>query len=299
MFRDVQAHLMKFTDVTGSLPEFESTLNEFRQNTDLIEKIANLQSFNKTGFAKEKMQLRNVLEMITLDNTLKLEAYGKMKNNIVLTKEVSFNKSKLSKAKDNILPVYAQMVYDKAQENLSGIGAYGITEETQSLLKNTIEAYKASIGKPRMGQKEKKEATRQIQELFSMQEQILEKIDSLLNIIRLKNPDFYNRYKELRKVVNTGSGRLSLKASVRELPAGIPLKGVTFEFIPERLGSSTGTAASAFIKKTAEKGSLYVKNIPEGPYSLRVSKSGYRDRELKINIISGEMVNLKVELEKA
>lgn len=297
MFTDVSAQIMKFPEVTGTLPDFEITFNEFGQNITGIEKIANLQSFDKTGYAKEKKQLRNVVEMLTLDNSLKLEAYGMVKSNIILTKEVSFSKSRLRKAKDNILAVFAQMIYDKAQENLEGLGAYGITQETQSVLLNTINAYKASVGKPRLGQKDKKEATRQLSELFTRQEALLEKMDALINIIRLKNPDFYNRYRELRKVVIPGGGSLSMKATAIEIPAGIPLKGVRFEFIPGRLGTVPSNAV--FVKKTANKGSIYVKNIPEGPYKLKVTKTGYMEKELAINIITGEMLDLKVELEKS
>ena len=297
MFGDVSAHVLKFPEVTGTLPEFEITFNEYRQNIGIIEKIANLQSFDKTGYAKEKTQLRNVVEMITLDTSLKLEAYSRIKNNIILTKEVTFSKSRLGKAKDNILTVNAQMIYDKAQENLESLGAYGITQETQSVFRNTIDAYKASVGKPRMGQKDKKEATRQLSDLFARQEELLAKMDSLMNIIRLKNPDFYNRYRELRKVVTPG-GSLSMKASAIEMPAGIPLTGVRFEFFPDKLTSS-GIPNSGFVKKTAGKGTIHVKNMPEGPYKLKVSKTGYVQKEVKINIIPGEMLDLKVELEKS
>lgn len=298
MFGDVSAHILKFPEITGTLPEFEITFNEFGQNTKAIERIANIQSFDKTGYAQEKMQLRNVLEMITLDTSLKLEAYSRIQSNIILTKEVTFSKSRLGKAKDNILSVYAQMIYDKAQENIERLGSYGITQETQSLFFNTINAYKASVGKPRLGQKEKKEATRQLTELFARQEELLAKMDSLMNIIRLKHPDFYNRYRELRKVVIPGGGGLSVKALAIEMPGGIPVKGVKFEFIPGKL-ATTGSPNSAFVKKTADKGSIYVKNLAEGPYKLKISKTGYREKEMTINVIPGEMVDLKVEMEKS
>jgi hypothetical protein len=299
MYKDVDSHLLAFSALTSDLPEFNAIHIEFTANIGNIEKIANLQSFDKTGFAKEKKQLKDVLAMLVLDNSRKLEAFGKLKGNIVLVKEVVFSHTKLKDAKDNMITVYAQMVYDKAQENLQFLGAFGITQETQSVFLNMINSYKASIGKPRLGQKEKKDATTNLAFLFKKQDELLDKMDSLVNIINQKEPSFCNRYRELRKVVITGSGTLSMKASVKEMPAGIPLKGVRFEFIPEKLLTGAQAATTAFIKKTAGKGSLHLKNIPEGTYRIKVSKTGYIEKEMKINIIPGEMVDLKVELEKS
>lgn len=299
MFKDVNTHLLTYSAITENLPEFSVIHTEFQGNITQIERIANLQSFDKTGFAKEKKQLKDVLALLTLDNSRKLEAFGKMKGNIVFTREVTFSRSKLKDAKDNVIAVYARMIYDKAQENLDSLGAYGITQETQSVLLNTINSYNASIGKPRLGQKEKKDATESLAYLFKKQDELLDKIDSLINIVSQKEPSFCNRYRELRKVVITGSGTLSIKATVTEMPAGIPLKGVRFEFVPEKLAGIAGSANPAFVRKSANKGSIHVKNLPEGIYKIRVSKTGYNEKEMSVNIIPGEMLNLKVELEKA
>jgi hypothetical protein len=62
----------------------------------------------------------------------------------------------------------------------------------------------------------------------------------------------------------------------------------------------TGSGANGeIVKKTAEKGSFKIKNMPEGIYSVRVTKTGYKEKVITISISPGEMTTLNVELERA
>lgn len=297
MYKDSNGCVRENMELLKELPEMVKNSDELQKNIENIDRIAQVQNFDKRGFALEKKQRRETLILLTNDNSKKIEAYAKLENKIVLAKEAKFTKSKMVEASDIIVYEYGQMVYDKAQENIDSLGPFGITAETQNNLQNAINEYKESVSKPRLGQKEKKEATNELKRLFKESDDLLERMDAVIYIIRDKQPALYNRYMELRKVVVTGTGSLAMKAAAVEMPSGIPLKGVKFNFSPEN--PTMGNVGNGnLVKKTADKGTFYIKNLAEGTYRIRVSKIGYKDKELKVNIIPGEMLDLEVEMEK-
>jgi hypothetical protein len=298
MYGVVDDYLTPNSELTKDLPEYPAIFGRFQIARNEIHRISELQNFDKTGFAKEKKQLRDVLYMLAYDNSQKLTAFANLSNNKVLHTEVRFTKSNLKEANETLLKDYAQMVYDRAQTNLGSLGAYGITQETQSVLLNAINAFNASVGKPRLGVTEKSDATKQLAGLFKECDMLLEKIDLVINILMLKEPNFYNRYKDVRKIIVTGTGSLALKATAVELHGGIPVRGAKFTFVPDG-GLMAGNGGNIeIVKKTAEKGNFYIKSMPEGIYKVRVTKTGYKEKEVTISVAPGELADLSVEMEK-
>jgi len=298
MYHVVIDYLISNSELTKDLPEFTGNFTAFQNVLNELDRISELQNFDKTGYAKEKKQLRDVLLLLAYDNSQKLAAYANLSNDKVLHTEIRFTKSDLREANEPLLKDYAKMVYDRAQTYLGSLAAYGITQETQSVLLNAIDAYNISISKPRLGMTEKSAATKQLAELFKTADGLLNKIDSVINILMTVQPSFYNRYKEVRRVVITGAGSLALKASASEVPGGTPLKGVKFTFSPEGVMMTGSSVKEELVKKTADKGNFYLKSIPEGTYKVKITKTGFKEKEVKVNIVPGEMAELNVEMEK-
>ena len=124
-------------------------------------------------------------------------------------------------------------------------------------------------------------------------------MDAVINIVMLGQPNFFSGYKGARKIVITGTGTLALKGTAVELPDGFTLKGATFTFIPAG-GMMTGGGGNVeIVKKTAEKGNFYIKNMPEGTYNVKVTKTGYKEKVVTISVAPGELALLNVELERA
>lgn len=292
----VNGYLLSNAEITKELPEFDAIFAEFQHINNEIDRITKIQSFDRTGHAKEKSQLKEVLVLLSLDNSQKLTAFAKLNKDPVLAAEIKFTKSQLNSTNDLMISEFARMIYDKAEANLGSLSAYGITQETQSVLLNSINAYNLSVSKPRLGQTERSDATKQLAEFFTAAEELLAKIDAVVNILMLKQPGFYNQYKEARKIVDSGTSYLALKASAIEAVEGTPLRGVTFTFFPEGVKMSVGN--EKIVKKTAEKGAFYLKTLPEGNYNVKVSKTGFKVQEVKVSVVPGEMAEMEVEMEK-
>ena len=206
------------------LPNFTSLFTSFTGNINQIQVIREQQEADKTGIAVNKDQLRADLVAKALDISRKTEAYAKMTNNALLTKEVHYSETDLSRAADTILKDRALLIHNKANANLAALATYGVNAAALTALKTAIDLYNAAIPKPRLGITEKKQATDQLEKLFKANDDLLAKFDTLVEIVRLSQPVFYTAYWDNRKVIATGTGTLSLKATVTDAATGIGIK---------------------------------------------------------------------------
>jgi hypothetical protein len=123
-------------------------------------------------------------------------------------------------------------------------------------------------------------------------------MDISAEILRLTNTNFYNGYRSARKIVETHTGSLSLRAEVIEMVSGKPVRGVEFRFQPAPSSDYNGSSVE-FKKKSSEKGRFNVKNIPSGTYKVIISKPGFKPQALSVSIADNEMSEMYVELERA
>ena len=297
-FKDYQA---PHTTITDGLPNYLENSTIFLDTIPQIQSIWEQQKLSKKGVTDSKNQLKETLLVTTADYARKLGAYAKFTNNAKLAQEVKFSEGKLRQVADTAVKNYGQIVYDLAQPIVASLAAYGITDETQATLAGAITAYNDSIGKPGAERSEGTQLTKQLATLFKTADTALENMDAAVEIVRLTQVDFYNGYKSARKVIDTGSGSLSVKGLVTDAQTGLPLKGVTVSFALE--GGMMKTAAaittdSELVKKTAEKVGFNVKKLASGTYQVTLKKVGYADQVITVSVNDGEMSLIDVKLDK-
>jgi len=293
--------------IVTPLPNYSGFFTAFQGHITQIQTYAEQQQFDKTGIAESKGQIRSTLVMLAADTSRKLTAYAKFANNQVLMKETKYTESDLNRIADTALRDAAQGIYDRAQTNLTALATYGVTAATQTSLQNAIMGFVTSIPKPRLGIADKKQTTTQLANLFKQADAALGNIDTLVEIVRLSQPNFYKGYKAVRKIVEMGTGSLTLKGLVTDAATGEPLKGVTINFCPECVEPTQKAAANGMnsakeevvlTKKTAEKGGFNIKSLPEGVYKVTIKKNGYQDQVVTVAVTDGEMGDLNIELAK-
>jgi hypothetical protein len=298
-FKDYQA---PHTSITDGLPNYLENSTLFLNTIPQIQSIWEQQKLSKKGVTDGKNQLKETLIVLTADNARKLGAYAKFTNNAKLAQEVKFSEGKLRQVADTAVKNYGQIVYDLAQPLVGSLAPYGITDETQATLAGAITAYNDSIGKPGAERSEGTQITKQLAALFKTADTALENMDAAVEIIRLTQVDFYNGYKSARKVIETGSGSLSVKGLVTDAQTGSPLKGVTVSFALDggmMKAATTTTSEPELVKKTAEKGGFNIKGLATGTYQVTLKKAGYADQVATISVNDGELTELKISLEKA
>jgi hypothetical protein len=292
-FRDFQA---AYTAITNPLPNYTTNSTAFINTITQIQAIAEQQKLSKKGITVNKNQLKNALIVQVVDYSRKLGAYAKFTNNPTLAKEVQMSESKLKQVADTAVKDYAQIVYDRAQPIVNSLATYGITTATQTTLLAAINAYNASIGKPRAGATEKSQHTKQLADLFKTTDTALSNMDAAVEIVRLTQTSFYNGYKTARKIVETGVGKLAVKGVITD-NSGAPVKGVSLSFTLDG-NAARASNSKPLNKKTADKGGFYIRTLTAGIYKVVISKNGYLQQETTLAVSDGEMSVLNVQLVK-
>ena len=301
MYLAVKDFLTTNAAIVNPLPNYSGFYAAFLGAIGQIQNFGEQQRFDKSGLKANKVQLINTLAMLTADSSRKMQAFARYANNQLLLSETKYTESDLKNATDNELRDMAQGIYDRAQSNLTALTAYGITAATQTALLNTINAYVLAIPKPRLGTAETKQSTLQLANAFATADSALENIDIIVEIIKLSQPNFYNGYKSVRKLISTGRNSLAVKGVVTDLASGDPLKNVLLSFAMEgngTLAKATLRSGVVLVKKTAGKGGFNIKSMPAGSYSVTCRKSGYAEQTATIAVTDGELSVLNMQLSK-
>jgi hypothetical protein len=119
----------------------------------------------------------------------------------------------------------------------------------------------------------RKKPTEKLALLFDEADKAIELMNYAIGIAKDDQVDFSNAYKINRKLVDTNTGIISLKAKAIDLLNGTPLKGVTFTFIPE--GVKMNLSAWEMTKRTDK---------------FVVSKLGYKVRLVFRTIVYGKQL---------
>jgi hypothetical protein len=282
--------LIKNERLTKDLPEFGTTVTEFRGILSKIKLIDGQQQNVRTGVAKDKRDVKNALIALAAENSAQVFAFAKVSNNKTLMDEVHFSISDLGRMTDVALRTYSDELNKKMVPLLESLGKYGITAETQKKFADTLTAFENSLVKPRISIAEKREATRGLQTLFILLDSQISKLDAIIGIIRYNEVNFYNGYKTIRKLVNINTGVVALKATASDIVTSEPIKGVLFTLKSD---------STVLTKRTADKGSFLIRNMKPGTYEVAVKKDGYKEKALSVSISDRERSELKVELEKS
>ena len=110
-------------------------------------------------------------------------------------------------------------IHAAATAELAKLGDYGITQAKLTALKKKIDAFEASLAKPRQQIATGSAATQSLQSQFADADTILNKrLDKLVYQFKDSAPDFFNEYQTARSIVDIRGGRKTNKVS----PAPVP-----------------------------------------------------------------------------
>ena len=289
-------HLSKNGDIVDTIPNLSDQFIQLQSLIGQIQSQSQQQSLDQTGVAIAKKEARKHLVDVAADMARKLSAYALMANNVSLLKEVHKQDYALLRMTDEQLRESCQLIYERGVTNVEAAAQYGLNNRSLTDLINAIHAFTTMIPKPRLTETEKKQATLQLVKLFADVEVILEKMDMLVDVVKISQPLFHGGYKSARMIVDHVGRGFILKVTVLDTSNHQPLKGVTCKIIPE--AGTINNKERTISKKTALKGGFYLKSISEGAYEMVVSKSGYKQISQVIEISKKEFLNLTISLEK-
>lgn len=287
--------------ITATLPNFPAYFTVIQTTNSQIQSALVQQEADKSGDTNAKRQLRATLIAQAIDVARRVVAYATNTNNSALLALVDYTESDLKKASDQRLVNSCQVIRDNANANIAALASYGITAAVLTTLQTSITSFSNTIPKGRIDTTDGGEVTKLLTTLFKTLSANWKKIDILVEMVRTSQPNFYNEYQKVRKVIDTGTGSLAVKGLVTDAGTGEPVKGATVSFSLDGAAVKTSAAAAkpVLVKKTAVKGGFNIKTLPEGIYNVSVKKNGYVEQVVSIAISNGEKSEFKIELSKS
>jgi len=301
MYYAVQNVCETYQDAWISNAVFAASYNLWSEKIPLIETNRDAQTLQTTGITTDKAEKRAAMTDKALFIENRLQSYANVTNNPKLLETVKYSASDLKKARDTDVVGICNTILAKAKANAAAIATYGVTAEMIVDLQAAITAYSETLARPKVAKSQTKTATENLTRLFKEADELLTKrMDLDIELFKSPMPEFYSQYKTARIIIATGGSTTSVLGNVTIAGSSEPIKGATFSFTAENSGlmkAASDEAAKPIVKKSAEKGNFRA-NIPEGTYSVVVSKIGFKEQVLTITVANGETTNLKVELEK-
>lgn len=281
---------------------FAATYNLWVAKIPLIEQNRDIQIIETTGITTDKKAKRALLTEKVLFVSNRIQSYANVNNNFELLDSVKYTTTDLSRARDTNVVGICNAVLSRATANATALVPFGVTAAMIAEIQTLITSYSATLAKPTATKSQTKTATENITKLIKEADDLLTKrLDLDIELFKVSKPDFYSQYKTGRIVISTGGNITALLGNVTVAGSGEPLKGVTFTFAPENnvmLKATSTAAVDTLVKKSAEKGNFRIPSMPEGSYTVKVRKVGYKDQVVTVNVANGETTTLKIEMEK-
>lgn len=234
------------------------------------------------------------------DLSLKAAAYAKLTGNTNLLSICVCRKSELHYASALNARSKAQAIYNAVNPIVTALTTYGVTAATLTALKASIDSYTTAIPTPQLSSSERRVLNARMISLLDSAELHLQKVDAMMEVVRLSQSDLYQQYKIVRKIV-LASNSLALKGKVVDAQTGMEINGVYLEIIamPDETMRSLATEnTESMLKVSRKKGGFRVKNLSRGSYQVKASKPGYVDQIITVYVAEGERSDIDLSLER-
>ena len=281
----------KFTmmkTVIGVLNKFNATWTTFIPFSDLVTLLkANytqiaaevaLQDQITQGITQNKANLQSIMVATAYEIENKINIYAIFINDTALAQSFNFTYTQIESLRDTELVIRATTIHDTALANLAALAPYNITAPVLADFKTAIDNFAAVIEAPQLKQNEKKIARQNLQNLLTLGDTYLKRIDKLMPQYRTTATQFYNEYTEARQIKDLGHRKTRLGLFV-ELEDGVDSTGVVV-VITKGLKNYTQTVRST-------DHNAFFESILSGTYTITIHHPGYQPWTATINIKSG------------
>lgn len=276
--------LAKLPNANEFLTSLDAVIIEIQANS-AAQQEGNEELLNRKRTAKEKLTTE------TLETSRKLQAYASYKKDSVLMNAVKVTETDLSRMVDLKLIEFGKSLHNKINERLADLAPYGLTAETQTALAADILDFETLCPQVTKENRDQTNITSALRDNYKNADSILADLDLLVEMIHTSEPKFYDDYKALRHV-EVPAEVVQLVVKVTDAGSGAPVPNASAVF------TLAGGTKEPITKQSAAKGGFQVKTMPEGIYSVTVSKIGYQTQTLSVTITGDEQVSMEVKMVK-
>jgi hypothetical protein len=279
--------------ITTALPGFAELLSHFSSIVDDVLGIMNALGIVFKGYAEEKHEVENQICTKTSEIAGMIKAYAIISGNKLLQEQMSITRTSMMRMSDTVKLAKAQEVHTKAEDLQEDVETYGVTEAIIAELLSLITIYVAVLPQPRQGIVDHKHTNEELNKKVAAGDEIVMKMDALVEIKRYSEPQFYSDYWASHKIIDTGSRTraLQLWAVNDETEEPMVKAKVTIK-------SKGGTDIMKTVKRTGLKGGITLNTLNEGEYEYEVSFGGFGVEKGSFFVNDGVMTTVNVRMKE-
>ncbi|MEW5844549.1 MAG: hypothetical protein AB1775_14940 [Bacteroidota bacterium] len=208
MFNSVLAVLKEHETAVAEIPAMAETVSQFQTEVDgIVETDAQYKKATSGKTAEKNVAVEEVIVSL-LPVRSALYALALKTKDEELKAVTSSTEGYLKKLRDVELIQKAETILQTAQQKINDLTPYKITAEKLTALKSNIDELKASSGKKESGFSNKSALRKSLTEKFERADEILnEHLDTMMELVRQDDPQFYNQYFSARVIKDLGAGR--------------------------------------------------------------------------------------------
>lgn len=292
MFLTLQIYLQSNPEIMATLPHSDEFMEALNAAIIQIQTNSEKRQISTKGVTNSKREIRLELIDCIADTSRKMQAFASYANNTVLLAETKTTMTALKQQSSISLSDTANGLYSLVDQHMGELMLYGLNVETQANFKQLINAFANAIPQPRQKQLNSKELSLLENQGFEAGDKACANIDTITEMVRLSQPNFYQGYRNARKIVEQGTGSLQVQGRVIDAVTQQPIIDATVSF------SLTDQTDVVVEKQTAEKGGFNVKSLKEGVYNVSTSKVGYKDQTVSTVVSWDALCVIEITLEK-
>jgi hypothetical protein len=186
----------------SSLPAFATAVGEFTAVLPAIQALAQTQA-SREGASNEKAYALVALGNAAFEIGAAVHAYAVTTHDFALEGRVDFSRTTVAYGREAAVLARVRDIHAAATANLASLADYGITQAKLTAFKKKIDAFEASLAKPRQQIATSSAATQTLLAQFTDADTILNKrLDKLVYQFKETAPDFFNAYQTARSIVD-------------------------------------------------------------------------------------------------
>lgn len=273
------------------VPAFAGLIEQLQETMANITTQEQAQLASSKGHTQTKLALREETINTILDIVKRTRAYAIVTNNMILRDAVNYTPSQLDAMPQDSLVSVASRIIETLGTQLTLLADYGVTQVMLDTLSSQMEAYAAALPGAKRVIASRKTATSGLADEFAAADELLRKIDALMEIISTESPAFYNEYRNVRVIVDLkGKGRSTgISGRVTDAATGQSLANVKV--------SLAGSSAAVLSDATGQY-SLDVSTA--GIYTLTAVLGGYTELSRSyVEVKTGEFTGLDLQMTAA
>lgn len=271
----------------AQMPQMDAALSQLEHNLERINEYGKDQSENRKGIAADKEVTKEQVANTCFILAGKIRSFAVNSGNLILRDSMNFTLSTLQRMPDEDIVDAAELITQRADENIGDLADYGVTPASLAATINLVNSFNDKIAKPREGITQRKNATNDLKQIFKNTDTLLEDtMDTFVIIVKETDSVFYKTYQSNRIIVDPATIPLAMRCFVTDEEQN-PLQNVTITI-------------EGYTKKhkTSAKGKIHIKSLPSGIHAVTCSKFGYITQVLSVPINKGERTDLRVVLKQ-